>query len=156
MSGQTFIRVSPEDFDLSEETSRIRAANPQTGAIVSFVGVVRNRNDGSDVAAMSLEHYPGMTEKALGAIIKSARARWSIDDVTVIHRVGDLAVGDQIVLALVSSAHRREAFEACEFIMDWLKTEAPFWKKEKTPEGDRWVDARESDDVARDRWGTRL
>ena len=155
MSGQTFIRVSPEDFDLSEETARIRAANPQSGAIVSFVGVVRNTNDGSDVAAMSLEHYPGMTEKALGAIIESARSRWSIDDVTVIHRVGDLAVGDQIVLALVSSAHRREAFEACEFIMDWLKTEAPFWKKEKTPEGERWVDARESDDLARDRWGTR-
>ena len=152
MSGQTFIRVSPEDFDLSEETARIRAANPQSGAIVSFVGVVRNKNDGSDVAAMSLEHYPGMTEKALGAIIESARSRWSIDDVTVIHRVGDLKLGDQIVLCLVCAEHRREAFEACEFIMDWLKTEAPFWKKETTPSGARWVDARESDEAAKARW----
>ena len=120
--------------------------------MASFVGIVRNHNDGESILGMSLEHYPGMTEKALEGIVAKARERWSLDDVTVIHRVGDLKLGDQIVLCLVCAAHRREAFEACEYIMDWLKTEAPFWKKETTKSGARWVDARESDEAAKARW----
>ena len=114
--------------------------------MASFVGVVRNRNDGNDVTHLTLEHYPAMTERALAGIVERARARWDVCGVTVIHRVGEMAGGEHIVLVVVTSAHRREAFEACEFIMDWLKTEAPFWKKERTPEGERWVDARESDE----------
>ncbi len=149
---QTKIRVSPEDFDLSDETAEIRARNPLAGAIVSFVGVVRAKNEGSAVSSMTLEHYPGMTEKSLEGIVEKARERFGIDDVTVIHRVGEMAVGEQIVLVAVSSAHRQAAFEACAYIMDWLKTRAPFWKKEQTPEGARWVDARESDEAARERW----
>lgn len=123
------------------------------GAVATFVGVVRAKNDGAEVTRMTLEHYPGMTEKALAGIVRRARERWSLGGITVIHRVGPLEVGDPIVFVGVASAHRREAFEACEFIMDWLKTEAPFWKKEATPEGERWVDARESDDAAKARWG---
>ena len=150
--GETYIRVSPEDFDPGVETEKLILSNPQAGAVVNFVGVVRNRNDGSDVTALTLEHYPAMTEKALRGIVDRARERWDIGDVTVIHRVGRMTVGEHIVLVVVTSAHRGEAFAACEFIMDWLKTEAPFWKKETTPEGERWVDARESDDHAKARW----
>ena len=118
--------------------------------MVTFTGVVRS-DDG--VTAMHLEHYPEMTEKSLAQIVEKARARWNIEDVVIIHRVGELKAGDRIVLAVVTSAHRREAFEASEFIMDWLKTEAPFWKKEVTAQGGRWVDARESDEIAKNRWG---
>ena len=149
----TTIRVSPEDFSVDAEVARVREASPSAGAVVSFVGVVRNRNDGASVSKMSLEHYPGMTEKALGKIVEKARERFHLEDVVVIHRVGDLCAGDQIVLCQVSAPHRGEAFEGCEYIMDWLKTEAPFWKRETTPEGERWVDARESDDRAKARWG---
>lgn len=146
----TKIRVSHEDFDVSEELVKLERAERKAGAAVTFTGIVRS-DDG--VTAMHLEHYPEMTEKSLAKIIEKARARWEIEDVVVIHRVGELKAGDRIVLTVVTSAHRREAFEASEFIMDWLKTEAPFWKKEMTAEGGRWVDARESDELAKSRWG---
>ncbi len=146
------IRVQTEDFDVSEELAVLRAANPRIGAIASFVGLVRDSNEGEHVSGMHLEHYPGMTERALGKIADEAQARWNLIDATIIHRVGDLRPMDQIVLVLVASGHRGHAFEACEFIMDYLKTEAPFWKKESTGTGDRWVDARATDDQARDRW----
>jgi molybdopterin synthase catalytic subunit len=122
------------------------------GAVASFIGLVRDVNEGSQVGGMTLEHYPGMTEKALDNIVAEAHDRWNIDDALVIHRVGTLEPGDQIVLVVVTSAHRGEAFQACEFLMDYLKTRAPFWKKERTPQGDRWVDARSSDDAAAERW----
>jgi molybdopterin synthase catalytic subunit len=146
------VRLQHEAFDVGAEIERLRAGNPKVGAIASFVGVVRDLNDGADVAAMTLEHYPGMTERALDGIVAQARARWDLYDVLVIHRVGELQPTDPIVLVAVTSAHRGDAFAACEFVMDYLKTEAPFWKKETTPEGVRWVDARDSDDAARDRW----
>lgn len=146
----TKIRVSHEDFDVSEELAKLQRPERKAGAAVTFTGIVRS-DDG--VTAMHLEHYPEMTEKSLAKIIEKARARWEIEDVVVIHRVGELKAGDRIVLTVVTSAHRREAFEASEFIMDWLKTEAPFWKKEMTAEGGRWVDARESDELAKSRWG---
>jgi len=146
------VRVQTEDFDVAAEMAALRMGNPKIGAIASFVGVVRDLNEGESVSTMTLEHYPGMTERALTEIVERARARWDLYDVLVIHRVGPLAPTDQIVLVMVSSAHRGEAFAACEFVMDWLKTEAPFWKKEETPAGARWVDARESDDAARARW----
>jgi molybdopterin synthase catalytic subunit len=152
---QTHIRVGAEDFDVGAETERLIRENPSSGAVASFVGVVRNRNDGSDVSAMTLEHYPAMTEKALAGIVAKARERFHVEGVTVIHRVGRLVPGDRIVLVLVASPHRREAFEACEFIMDWLKTEAPFWKKETTPQGDRWVEAHDSDEAAKARWSAK-
>ena len=146
------IRIQHEDFDVGAEIGRLRAGNPKIGAVASFIGLVRDLNEGADVAAMTLEHYPGMTEKALEAIVAQAKQRWDVYDVLVIHRVGELEPTDQIVLVVVAGAHRGEAFAACEFVMDYLKTEAPFWKKESTPDGDRWVDARESDDAARARW----
>jgi molybdopterin synthase catalytic subunit len=146
------VRVQREDFDVGAEIARLRAGNPRVGAVASFVGVVRDLNEGADVATMSLEHYPGMTEKALAAIVEQARARWDLYDVLVVHRIGELKPADQIVLVVVTSAHRGDAFAACEFVMDYLKTEAPFWKKETTPDGTRWVDARDSDDAARGRW----
>ena len=146
----TKIRVSHEDFDVSEELAKLERPERKAGAAVTFTGIVRS-DDG--VTAMHLEHYPEMTEKSLAKIIEKARTRWDIEDVVVIHRVGELKAGDRIVLTVVTSAHRREAFEASEFIMDWLKTEAPFWKKEMTAEGGRWVDARESDELAKSRWG---
>jgi molybdopterin synthase catalytic subunit len=130
----------------------MRRGNPKVGAVASFIGVVRDRNEGDHVAEMTLEHYPGMTEKALEKIVAEARSRWDIYDALVVHRVGILKPGDQIVLVVVTGAHRGEAFEACEFLMDYLKTRAPFWKKERTPDGARWVEARESDDAAADRW----
>jgi molybdopterin synthase catalytic subunit len=146
------VRVQTEDFDAGAEMAKLRAGNARVGAIASFVGVCRDRNDGESVATMTLEHYPGMTEKALSKIVDEAMARWQLLDVTVVHRVGELKPADQIVLVVVAGAHRGEAFAACEFIMDYLKTRAPFWKKEQTPEGERWVDARESDDDAAARW----
>jgi molybdopterin synthase catalytic subunit len=130
----------------------MRRGNPAIGALASFVGVVRDVNEGDAVSQMTLEHYPGMTEKSIAAIIDQARGRWNVIEALVIHRVGTLRPTDQIVLVIVASAHRGDAFAACEFIMDYLKTRAPFWKKEQTAEGARWVDARASDDVAAERW----
>ncbi|MFC7518215.1 molybdopterin synthase catalytic subunit MoaE [Herbaspirillum sp. GCM10030257] len=147
------VRVQTEDFDLSREVAALRDGQAQVGAVVSFVGTVRDINDGAGVSEMELEHYPGMTEKALEDIVDQARTRWNIIDALVIHRVGPLKPLDQIVLVAVTSAHRGEAFSACEFIMDYLKTEAPFWKKEQTPDGARWVDARVTDDRALAKWG---
>jgi len=146
------VRVQQEDFDLGAELLALRQGNPKIGAIASFLGLVRDINEGDAVAGMSLEHYPGMTEKALERIVEQAKTRWNIFDALVIHRVGDLKPTDQIVLVAVTGAHRGEAFSACEFIMDYLKTQAPFWKREQTAEGARWVDARESDEHAAARW----
>jgi molybdopterin synthase catalytic subunit len=146
------VRIQTGDFDLSAEVAALRAANPKIGAIVTFVGVVRDLNEGASVAEMELEHYPGMTEQSIGAIIEQARQRWPTFGALVIHRVGPLKPLDQIVLVAATAAHRGEAFAACEFIIDYLKTEAPFWKKEQTPEGARWVDARVSDDAALSKW----
>ena len=147
-----FVRVQDADFDLTTEIKALRTDDPRVGAVVTFVGTVRDMNDGSHVKGMTLEHYPGMTEKALEEIITQARGRWDLYKSLVIHRVGPLLPEDQIVLVAVTSAHRGEAFAACEFIMDYLKTGAPFWKKEDTPEGARWVDARITDDAAMVRW----
>ena len=146
------IRIQENDFDLSAEIATLRRGDPRVGAVVSFLGTVRDMNDGSQVKGMTLEHYPGMTEKALQEILDQAKARWDIYQTLVIHRVGPLLPEDQIVLVAVTSAHRGEAFAACEFIMDYLKTAAPFWKKEDTPEGARWVDARVTDETAMARW----
>jgi molybdopterin synthase catalytic subunit len=146
------VRVQTEDFDLSTEIAELRAGQAQVGAVVSFVGTVRDINDGAAVSEMELEHYPGMTERALEDIVQQAMTRWTIVDVRVIHRVGPLKPMDQIVLVAVSAAHRGEAFAACEYIIDYLKTQAPFWKKEQTPQGARWVDARIADDAARAKW----
>jgi len=146
------VRVQTEDFDLGAEMAAMRRSNPKIGAIASFVGVVRDINEGTQVGQMTLEHYPGMTEKALEQIVAQASTRWDIYDVLVVHRVGTLRPTDQIVLVMVASAHRGEAFEACEFLMDYLKTRAPFWKKESTTEGSRWVEARAADDAAAGRW----
>ncbi len=146
------VRVQEGDFDLNAELAALRAGDARIGAIASFVGVVRDVNDGSGISEMTLEHYPGMTEKALEAIVVEAKERWNIFDALVIHRVGRLLPTDQIVLVAVTGSHRGEAFAACEFIMDYLKTRAPFWKREVTPEGARWVDARETDDTAAERW----
>ena len=146
------IRIQTADFDLSTELLELRRSNPKIGAVVSFVGAVRDINAGSSVAEMTLEHYPGMTESALSAIVEQAKARWEIVDALVIHRVGPLLPMDQIVLVAVAASHRGDAFSACEFIIDYLKTDAPFWKKEQTREGARWVDARDSDDAARNKW----
>ena len=146
------VRVQHEDFDVGAEIAALRRSDARVGAIATFVGTVRDANAGSDVATMTLEHYPGMTEKALEGIVAQARGRWDLYDVLVVHRVGELRPTDPIVLVIVASAHRGEAFAACEFVMDYLKTEAPFWKKETTPEGARWVNGRDSDTAARDRW----
>ena len=148
----SFIRVQEKDFDISAEIAALRKGDPRIGAVVSFLGTVRDMNEGSQVKGMTLEHYPGMTEKALQAILDQAKTRWDIYQTLVIHRVGSLLPEDQIVLVAVTSAHRGEAFSACEFIMDYLKTAAPFWKKEDTPQGARWVDARATDDAAMARW----
>jgi molybdopterin synthase catalytic subunit len=147
-----FIRIQERDFDLTTEVKQLRKDDPRVGAVVNFVGTVRDMNDGSQVKGMTLEHYPGMTEKSLEEIIAQARGRWDIYKILVIHRVGPLLPEDQIVLVAVTSAHRGEAFAACEFIMDYLKTAAPFWKKEETPAGSKWVDARVTDDAAIAKW----
>ena len=146
------VRVQTDDFDLGAEVAALRAGNPRVGAVACFVGTVRDLNEGTGVRTLTLEHYPGMTERSLEDICAQARARWSLEDVLVVHRVGTMAPQDQIVLVATTSAHRGEAFAACEFIMDYLKTRAPFWKKELTPEGERWVEARSSDDEAASRW----
>jgi molybdopterin synthase catalytic subunit len=148
----TFIHIQEVDFDLTTEITNLRKADLQVGAVVSFLGTVRDMNEGSQVNALTLEHYPGMTEKALQEIIDQAKTRWEIRNTLVIHRIGLLLPEDQIVLVAVTSAHRGEAFSACEFIMDYLKKAAPFWKKEETPEGKHWVDARVTDEAAMARW----
>ena len=147
------VSIQTHDFDLSAEVAALRQDNRGVGAVCSFIGTVRDRNEGQSVSTMELEHYPGMTEKAIEAMIDEAFRRFDILGARVIHRVGLLQPTDQIVLVAVSSAHRGESFQACEFLMDYLKTQAPFWKKEQTPEGARWVDARVSDDRALARWG---
>jgi len=146
------VRIQENDFDISAEITALRKGDPRVGAVVTFLGTVRDMNDGSKVKGMTLEHYPGMTEKALEDIISQAKTRWDIYHALVIHRVGPLLPEDQIVFVAVTSAHRGEAFAACEFMMDYLKTAAPFWKKEDTPEGARWVDSRVTDDAAMARW----
>ena len=149
------VRVQREDFDVGAEVRALTAGRVDIGAVVTFTGLVRGEAKGQPVTSMTLEHYPGMTEKALEAISRQAAARFDVLDTLVIHRYGELQPADQIVLVAVTSAHRGEAFAACEFIMDYLKTEAPFWKKESTPQGARWVEAREADDEAAARWRER-
>jgi molybdopterin synthase catalytic subunit len=146
------ISVQLDDFDAGREIAAVRDGNPKVGGVASFIGVVRDVNEGAGVATMTLEHYPGMTEKALKGIVDEACGRWEVLGCTVIHRFGRLEPLDQIVLVVVASSHRGDAFAACEFIMDYLKTQAPFWKKEETPDGARWVEAKDSDDKAVDRW----
>jgi molybdopterin synthase catalytic subunit len=146
------VRIQTEDFDVAREIAALRGGDARVGAVAAFVGLVRDLNDAAVVSTLTLEHYPGMTEKALARIVDEAKARWNVYDALVIHRVGELKPTDQIVLVVVTGAHRGEAFAACEFIMDYLKTRAPFWKKEQTPAGERWVEARASDDDAAARW----
>ena len=152
------VRVQAEDFDVGAELAAMRIDKPAVGAIASFIGIVRDLNtvadDARTVGSLTLEHYPGMTERSLEAICADASARWSLVDLLVVHRYGTLLPTDQIVLVAASSAHRGEALDACSFVMDYLKTEAPFWKKEATPDGERWVEARESDDDALRKWDT--
>jgi molybdopterin synthase catalytic subunit len=149
------VRVQAGDFDLGAEVARLRAGDARIGAVVSFVGTVRDMNDGDQVAELELEHYPGMTERSLEDIVEQARARWPLYGALVVHRIGPMKPQEQIVLVAASAAHRGEAFAACEFIMDYLKTDAPFWKKEQTPGGARWVDARSSDGAAKAKWAAR-
>lgn len=149
------VTVQAADFSLTDEVAALRAGDGGVGAVCAFVGTVRDRNEGSHVSAMELEHYPGMTEKAIEAMIDEAHRRFDIRAVRVIHRIGPLQPQDQIVLVAVTSSHRHESFQACEFLMDYLKTQAPFWKKEATPDGARWVDARVADEDARARWAIR-
>ena len=146
------VRVQTEDFDAGSEIARLRAGDATIGAIASFIGTVRDVSDAATITGLTLEHYPGMTEAALDDIVGEARRRFDIRDALVIHRIGALVPGDQIVLVVVASAHRGLAFDACRFIMDFLKTQAPFWKKERLPDGERWVEARASDDEAARRW----
>lgn len=148
----TKIRIQQEDFDIGREIARMRSGRTDIGALVSFCGLVRDLNDGADISGMRLEHYPGMTEKQLAAIVDEAESRWSLQDVMVIHRVGDLEPGDQIVLVVTASEHRGDAYEANSFIMDYLKKRATFWKKERRPDADHWVEERQSDQVAAERW----
>ena len=147
------VLIQTEDFDVSAEVARLRQDDPRVGAGCTFLGTVRDRNAGDAVSTMELEHYPGMTERSIEAMIDAAMARFDLLGARVIHRVGLLKPLDQIVLVVVTSAHRGESFQACEFLMDYLKTQAPFWKKEQTATGARWVDARVSDDAALARWG---
>jgi len=151
--GGARVTVQTADFDLGAEVAALRAGDAGVGAVAAFIGTVRDRNDGQGVSSMELEHYPGMTERAIEAMIDEAVKRFDIRGARVIHRVGLLQPGEQIMMVAVTSAHRGQAFQACEFLMDYLKTQAPFWKKEQTPEGARWVDARSSDDAAIARWG---
>ena len=147
------VSVQAGDFNVADEIAALRAGDKRVGAVCSFIGTVRDRSDGADVSSMELEHYPGMTEKAIEAMIDEAHRRFDIYGARVVHRVGLLQPSDQIVMVAVTSAHRGESFKACEFLMDYLKTQAPFWKKEQTPGGARWVDARVADDAALGRWG---
>jgi molybdopterin synthase catalytic subunit len=150
------VSIQAEDFDIGQEHQTLRAQDERVGAVCSFLGTVRGQNEGQAVSAMTLEHYPGMTEKAIMAMLSQAQDRFDIYAARVIHRIGDLMPGDQIVWVGVTSAHRGQSFQACEFLMDYLKTQAPFWKKEQTPIGARWVDARVSDDDALARWGIQV
>jgi len=147
------VNIQSGDFNLSEEVAALRAKDKRVGAVCSFIGTVRDRNDGLNVSSMELEHYPGMTEKAIEAMIDEAMVRFDIFGARVVHRIGVLQPLDQVVLVAVTSAHRGTSFQACEFLMDYLKTQAPFWKKEQTPQGARWVDARVTDDAALAKWG---
>ena len=147
------VSIQTEDFNLSTEVDALRRDDKRVGAVCSFTGTVRDRNDGLNVSSMELEHYPGMTEKAIEAMIDEAVKRFDIFGARVVHRIGLLQPLDQVVLVAVTSAHRGESFKACEFLMDYLKTQAPFWKKEQTPNGARWVDARVTDDAALAKWG---
>ena len=147
------VLVQEADFDVGAELAALQGARTDIGAVASFVGCVRGLTPEDDVSALALEHYPGMTERAIEAMIVAAEARFDIQAARVIHRVGRLLPGERIVLVAVASSHRRDAFQACEFLMDYLKTQAPFWKKESTPQGERWVDARVADDAALARWG---
>ena len=149
------VSIQTADFNLADEIARLRTNDARVGAVCSFVGTVRDRNDGATVNSLELEHYPGMTENAIESMLDQAVSRFGIYAARVIHRVGVLQPMDQIVLVAVTSAHRGESFQACEFLMDYLKTHAPFWKKEQTPDGARWVDARVADDAAMERWGIR-
>ena len=148
----TRVRVQHEDFDFGNEVAALRAGKPEIGALAAFIGVVRDLNDGTTISTLTLEHYPGMTERALAGICNDAASRWNILDALVVHRYGELKPSEQIVMVAVTAAHRGDAFEACAFIMDFLKTQAPFWKKESTPAGTRWVDAKATDDAAAARW----
>jgi molybdopterin synthase catalytic subunit len=147
------VQVQTDDFSLSDEVLHLRKNHAGVGAVCAFIGTVRDRNDGDSVASLELEHYPGMTERSIEKMIEEAKTRFDILGARVIHRVGLLMPLDQIVLVAVTSAHRGQSFQACEFLMDYLKTQAPFWKKEATPDGHRWVDARVSDDKALQKWG---
>ena len=146
------IRVQTGNFDIAAEVLKLRRGNPKIGAVACFIGLVRDINENATVVEMTLEHYPAMTGKALSSIVEEAKQRWDIIDILIVHRVGTLKPMDQIVLVVVASAHRGAAFAACEFIVDYLKTKAPFWKKEQTEKGARWVEARDSDDDASQRW----
>jgi molybdopterin synthase catalytic subunit len=150
------VAIQTEDFDVQREVAQLRSGDARVGAVCVFLGTVRERNDGSAVSSMELEHYPGMTEKSIQAMLTQAQEKFDIYAARVIHRVGLLQPEDQIVMVAVTSAHRGMSFQACEFLMDYLKTQAPFWKKEVTPDGARWVDARVSDDQALARWGISL
>ncbi len=147
------IQIQKEPFDITAIQEQLRSDNPAIGAVVTFIGQMRDMNEGDQVSNMTLEHYPGMTEKALQVILDEADRRWALMGIRVVHRVGELQPLDPIVIVAVASAHRGEAFQACEFVIDYLKTRAPFWKKERTPEGERWVDARHADAAAEQRWG---
>ena len=147
------VRIQTQDFDLGREVAHLRDHDSRVGAVCVFVGTVRDRNDGDQVASLELEHYPGMTETSIQAMVQEAQQRFDIYASCIIHRVGLMRPTDQIVMVAVTSAHRGQSFQACEFLMDYLKTQAPFWKKEVTPDGARWVDARVSDDQALRRWG---
>lgn len=147
------VSIQTEDFNLAVEVDALKKDDKRVGAICTFTGTVRDRNDGQSVSSMELEHYPGMTEKAIELMIEEALKRFDIFAARVVHRVGLLQPLDQVVMVAVTSSHRGESFKACEFLMDYLKTQAPFWKKEQTPEGARWVDARVTDDAALARWG---
>jgi len=146
------VRIQHPQFDVGAELAALRGANARVGAIVSFVGLARDLNDGRDVLDVTLEHYPGMTERALESIVEQARSRWDVIDALIVHRIGTIAPLEPIVLVAVASMHRHEAFEACRFLIDYLKTDAPFWKKERTPEGSHWVEARSADERARADW----
>ena len=147
------VLITTEDFNLGDEVAALRAGDKRVGAVCSFIGTVRDRNDGLNVSSMELEHYPGMTEQAIEAMIDEAMVRFDIFGARVVHRIGVLQPLDQVVMVAVTSAHRGTSFQACEFLMDYLKTQAPFWKKEQTPQGARWVDARVGDDAALAKWG---
>lgn len=148
------VRVQPEDFAIGDEIALLRTRSKSLGAIASFIGLMRDFNDDATILEMSLEHYPGMTERALENIAQQAKKRWQVNDIVIIHRIGKFKPGDQIVLVIATSAHRGAAFSACEFVMDYLKTKAPFWKKELTSDGERWVESRASDVDASNRWDT--